>query len=152
MSAGAIGGVGGGLGDVAGTELPERARTNRFAELESEDFINVLVQELSNQDPFEPHDSAQILEQLSSLRNIESQATLQDRIQELVLQNEISQAGGLIGRVVQGLTEDGDRVEGQVTSVRVKDGQAVLELDTGQRLPMTRVERIGEGGGEAVGG
>lgn len=150
MSAGAIGGIGGGLGAVQGTELPERAQTNRFAELDSDDFVKVLVQELSNQDPFEPHDSAQILEQLSSLRNIESQATLQDRIEELVLQNEIAQAGGLIGRLVQGLTEDGDRVEGEVTSVRVRDGQAVLELDTGQRLPMARVERIaGEGGGSS---
>ena len=144
MSAGMIGGATGNFGPVQGTELPGRAQSNRFAELESTEFIKVLVQELSNQDPFEPHDSAQIPEQLSSLRNIESQATLQEQIKNLVLQNEVAQAGGMIGRMVEGLDENGSRIDGVVTSVRVKDGKAVLELDTGKQLPMSRVERIAD--------
>lgn len=152
MAAGAIGGAMSGMGGVQGTELPEGARTNRFAELESTDFVNVLVQELSNQDPFEPNDSAQILEQLSSLRNIESQNQLQDRIKDLVLQNEIAQAGGMIGRMVQGLDEGGNRIDGVVTSVRIKEGKAVLELDTGKQLPMSRVERIADEGGDTATG
>ncbi|MEX2672953.1 MAG: flagellar hook capping FlgD N-terminal domain-containing protein [Phycisphaeraceae bacterium] len=117
---------------------------NKFAELSSEEFMKILVTELTTQDPMEPNDSAQILEQLSSLRNIESQMDLQDQLQNLVLQNQVSQASGLIGNMVRGLNEQNDRVEGVVTSVRVSEGNAMLELDTGQRLPMSRVEMISQ--------
>lgn len=147
MSAGIMGTTMPGIGMPQAVETPERAKTNRFAELDSSEFIKVLVQELTNQDPFEPHDSAQILEQLSSLRNIESQTQLQDQLKTLVLQNEIAQAGGMIGRMVQGLDESNNRIEGVVTSVRVEGSRAVLELDTGKRLAMNRVERITEATG-----
>ena len=50
---------------------------NRFAELSTEDFMRVLFTELQNQDPLKPQDSSKMLEQLSSLRNIESQLTQQ---------------------------------------------------------------------------
>lgn len=115
---------------------------NRFGDLESGEFIKILTSELTNQDPFEPNDSAQVLEQLSSLRNIESQSALQDQLESLVLQNQIAQASGMIGKEVQGLDEQNRRLAGEVVSVRVQEGKAVLELDTGQTLSMSRVERI----------
>lgn len=136
MSSGAISGL-----DSAG--LPNSTlQGSRFDELTSEEFVKILVTELTNQDPFKPNDSAQILEQLSSLRNIESQMSLQKQLQSLVLQNQIAQASGLIGKAVQGLDDQNNRVWGVVTSVRVADGQALLELDTGRTLPMGRVELI----------
>ena len=119
---------------------------NPFADMSSSDFVRVLTAELTTQDPFEPADSSQILEQISSLRNIESQMTLQDQLKDLVLQNELTQAGGLIGRMVEGLSESNDRVSGLVTAVRVVDGEAILELDTGKSLPMGRVERVMQAG------
>lgn len=117
---------------------------NPFGSLDSGEFVKVMLEEMSNQDPFKPNDTAAILEQLSSLRNIESQSSLQEALQTLVLQNGVAQAGGMIGKVVQGLLEDGRRVYGKVTSVRVVDGEASLELDTGASLPLDRVELISE--------
>jgi len=117
---------------------------NPFGSLDSGAFIKVMLEEMSNQDPFKPNDTSQILEQLSSLRNIESQTSLQKALQTLVLQNGVAQAGGMIGKEVQGLLEDGRRVSGLVTSVRVMDGKAYLELDTGASLPLDRVEKIAQ--------
>ncbi len=134
MSAGSIGGAG-----LGATGAPS---SNRFAEMKSEDFIRVLVEELSNQDPFSPQDSGALLEQLSSLRNIESQMSLQGKLETLVLQNEVSAASGMIGQMVSGLDENNNPVVGLVTSVRVQAGKAVLELDTGHALPMDHVTRI----------
>ena len=132
MSAGAIGGL-------SGAAAPQ---VNRFAELNSQDFIQVMLAELSNQDPFEPTDSTAVLEQLSSLRNIESQLELQEKLESLVLQNQIAIAGGMIGKSVQGLDVTNDRIGGVVTAVRVVDGEAILELDSGKTLPLDRVTRI----------
>ena len=140
MSAGALTGA---SGVGAAQQSQDGARqTNKFADLSSTEFVDILVQELTNQSPFKPNDSSKILEQLSSLRNIESQTQLQDKLGDLVLQNQVSRASGMIGKMVEGLDGNNDRINGLVTSVRVADDKAILELDTGKTLDMDRVERI----------
>lgn len=146
MSAGLIGGAAG-AGVLNATQQAQRGENNRFGELNSDEFVKILITELTNQDPFEPNDSAAILEQLSSLRTIESQTALQDKLESLVLQNSIAQAGALIGRLVQGLDQSNERISGLVTAVRVADGEAVLELDTGLSLSLDRVELISDAPG-----
>ena len=141
MSAGAIGGVGSSAVGSAG----------RFAELTSEEFINIMLSELANQNPFEPQDSSALLEQLSSLRNIESQLSLQQQLESLVLQNQIASAGGLIGKMAEGLGENNSRVSGLVTSVRVEDDTVYLELDTGRSLAMNQVTQIAGAKSETAG-
>ena len=154
MSAGAINSAASVLQSQQQSESGAAAATgeNKFAQLSSTEFVNILVKELTNQNPFKPQDSSKILKQLSSLRTIESQTQLQDQLESLVSQNEVAQASGMIGKMVQGLAEDGDRISGLVTSVRVRNDQAILELDTGKRLPMSRVERITDnhGGSEST--
>ena len=118
------------------------APRNRFAEISSDEFVRILVTELTSQDPLDPTDSSAILEQLASLRTIESQMSLQDQLETLILQHQVGQAGAMIGRVVEGLDPNNDAVAGQVVAVRVVNGQAMLELDTGRELPMDRVTRI----------
>jgi len=135
MSSGAIAGV----GATGSSVIP-----NGFAALESEDFIKVLITELTNQDPLDPQDSGALLEQLSSLRNIESQLALKEQIENLVLQNQVATAGGLIGKLVVGLNRSNDLVEGLVTSIRIEDGNTLLELDTGQVLEIERLTQISE--------
>jgi len=135
-------------GAISGSFLPQTQQkqvdSNAFAELDSGEFLNILLTELTNQDPFEPNDSQALLEQLSALRNIESQTALQDKLEALVLQNNISQAGSLLGKVVEGLNANGDKLGGQVMSVRVVDGKAELELDTGRTLALERITRVTE--------
>ncbi len=113
-----------------------------FSELSSEEFVQILVTELTNQDPFEPTDSAAVLEQLSSLRNIESQLSLQNKLESLVTQNAVSQASSMIGKLVEGLDTTNTNVRGMVTSVRVKDGKAELELDTGRVINLDKITLV----------
>ncbi len=117
--------------------------TNRgFAELSSEEFIKVLVTELQNQDPLDPQDTTALLEQLSSLRNIESQTSLQDELADLVKQNQVSAAGNMIGKVVQGIDTTNTNATGIVTSVRVTSEGVFLELDNGRTMSMNQVTAI----------
>ncbi len=135
-------------------------RSNGFGALNSEEFVKILITELANQDPFQPQDSAAILEQLSSLRNIEGQMQLQDKLESLVqqniesqsflheqmnvflLQNQLVTAGSTIGKYVEGYTADGQRASGVVTSVRVEDERVFVELDNGKTLLMAHVTHI----------
>jgi len=124
MSAGAIGGA------TAGVSA--KSSVSGFGEIDSGQFMKILLSEMSNQDPFKPQDSGALLEQLSSLRNIESQLSLQKQLESLVLQNGLSSAAGMIGKDIEGLDAANDKVSGVVTSVRVENGKAILELSSGK--------------------
>jgi flagellar basal-body rod modification protein FlgD len=116
--------------------------TDKFASLSSTQFMNIMLSELKNQDPLQPQDTTKMLDQLSSLRNIESQTSLQDSLKSLVSQNQISSAGAMIGKSVEGLDASNNSISGLVTSVRVVDNKAMLELDNGKSLEMGRVTSI----------
>jgi len=156
------------VSSLASATTPVARSAGGFADLSSAQFIKVLITELSHQDPFEPQDSGALLEQLSSLRNIESQMTLQDKLEQLVkdnaasmnslqdhletllFQNQVVTAGNLIGRDIEGMTDDGKTVTGKVTSVRMSGARIVLALDSGEDVGMERVTRMFTGDGDAV--
>lgn len=131
--------------DVTRTQQQDKAK-NGFAELSSEEFIKIITNEMSNQDPLKPNDTTALMEQLSTLMNIESQSQLQSSMSELVSQNAISSAGGMIGGFVEGLNDSGQSVSGVVQSLRIEDGKAIFVLDGGQEMPAenaTRLENLG---------
>lgn len=115
---------------------------NAFSALNSEQFVKIMFTELSNQDPLKPNDSSALLQQMSSLRSIQSDIDLSTKLQTIVSQNQLAGAGGLIGKYVSGLAADNTRVSGRVDSVsRTADGP-VLNLDTGARVPFSSVDEM----------
>lgn len=131
--------IGAASADPVGASASSRSR---FSEMSSEDFIRVMFTELSNQDPFQPNDSAALLQQLSSIRSIESDAQLTKQLKAIVSQNQLAGAGSLIGKAVQGLTPDANRVAGQVVSVARQGDEVSLLLDSGWVVPMNNLEAI----------
>lgn len=127
-----------------GTLLAERP--NGFSELTSEQFVKIIFTELGNQDPLQPNDSKALLEQLSSIRSIQSDLDLSRRLEAIVTQNELSSASGMIGRRVSGLNESNTRVQDVVTSVSRTSSGAVLNLRGGDRVALRNVDQILEGG------
>lgn len=134
-----------GIGVPAPGAATGASAANRFAEMTAEDFTRIIFTELSNQDPLAPNDSGALLQQLSSLRSIQSDMMLAERLQTIVSQNELASASGLIGRTISGLAEDGSRAIGIVRAVsRTKDGVVLTvgEAGAGKRVPMSSVDRI----------
>src|SRR5690606_16146731 len=115
------------IGDVMGAAGAVRNTPNQFREMSSEEFINIIFTELSNQDPFEPTDSAALLQQLSSIRSIESDVKLSQQLETLVHENQLASAGNLIGKIVGGLTQDNQRVAGWVVSAHREGNDVYLE-------------------------
>ena len=127
--------------DATDTALRSTA-ANGFSSMKSEDFIRIIFTELANQDPFQPNDSAALLDQLNSIRAIESDIKLMERLDSLVFENQMASAANLIGKVVQGITTTNERVEGEVLSVARRADSLTLTLDNGARMPMDNVEQI----------
>ena len=127
---------------AAGVQSGGVGGASSFSSMDSEEFIKIIFTELQNQDPFEPNDSSALLEQLNSIRSIESDMELTDQLKSIVFQNQLSGAGNLIGRYVQGLSQEGNRVDGKVISV-IRQGDAIgIELDTGWIVEIDQVELI----------
>lgn len=124
------------------TAVTHSSGSTGYGALSSKEFMKILLTELSNQDPFDPQDSGKLMEQISSLRNIESQLQLQETLTSMVSQYQIGAAGGMIGKLVAGLDAANNEVQGLVQSVRVQGGKAYLELDSGSLLAMDRVLAI----------
>jgi flagellar hook assembly protein FlgD len=110
--------------------------------MSTEDFIRIIFTELSHQDPFKPNDSAALLEQLNSIRSIESDIKLTEQLQSLVSENQLAAASGMIGKFIGGLSEENVRVAGFVVSAVRRGDSTALELDNGWFVPISNVETI----------
>lgn len=110
--------------------------------LTSADFSKIIFTELSKQDPMQPSDTKALLEQISTLRSIQSNADLTDNLKKLVSQSEFSSAASLIGKRVSGVSTANARATGAVQSVvRTTDG-AFVQLTTGEKIGLSNLDQI----------
>ena len=132
----------GASGAVASTQ-PDRGLDT----LSSEDFFQILVTELQQQDPFEPADTSDMISQVSQIRSIELSGKLNDTLGQLAGQQQWAGVSELIGKYVTADIPLGDgsvaSIQGVVTGVRFgSDGTPLLELDTGEALPADLVTHV----------
>src|SRR5918993_3686459 len=131
-----------GLGTTSaanGTSATGASPARKNFQLETEDFIKMMITQLQNQDPMEPAKNQELLAQMSQIGQLQSATTLQESLKGMVLQNQIGAAAGLIGKTVQGLDNADQPVTGLVNSVKVTADGVNLELDSGKSLPLSRV-------------
>lgn len=116
-----------------------------FGRLKTDEFVEIIFSELQNQDPLQPNDSQALLEQLSSIRSIQSDIELADRMDAIAAQGQLTEAAAMIGRFVSGLDENSERVADWVGSVSRTDGGIVLNLTGGQRVPIGQIDEVLDG-------
>ena len=132
------------INGVNGSNSTSSSTRNRFEELTSEDFMKIMFTELTNQDPLEPQDSQALLEQINTLRSIESSTQLMDQLSQLVQQNQFSVAGTMVGKSIVGLDENFYPVRGRVQAASLEGDRIVLTLENGERVPFDNVETVFE--------
>lgn len=114
---------------VLGQQSAESATGHdAFADVNLDEFLGLLLAEMQNQDPLEPMDNQEILQQISQIREIESNSRLTDTLEALRLGQAMSTASSLIGRWIDALADDGTRLSGQVERVSVVDGKPKLHV------------------------
>ena len=116
--------------------------TNRFAEMESDDFLRIIFTELTNQDPLAPSDTSALLEQLNSIRSIESDLQLTNQLKALVTENQLASASSVLGKTIVGLTETLDSTTGVAVSARREGDKISVELDNGNVVPFESITHV----------
>ena len=114
------------------------------ADLSGDDFFKLLITQLTNQDPLEPTSNQELLQQISSIRDIELSTTLTESLQRLAGQQQFGSASTLIGQYVTSVPgADGNVHAGVVVGVKFdSSGQPTLQLSTGVELAMNQLASI----------
>lgn len=121
-----------------------KAQNQTFSALGTADFFNLLISQLTNQDPFEPTGNEELFTQIASIRDIELSSTLTASLESLLGSERFSSASALIGRHVTALPDaDGNVRTGITTGVRLEaGGKPILQLSNGAELSLDRVDTI----------
>lgn len=101
---------------------------NSIQDLDLDVFLNLMLTELQNQDPLNPMDNQEMLNTISQIREISANDKLAGTLDSVLLGQNVSTATSLIGTKVEGLTDDGRRVTGDVQNVAINDGEPLLDL------------------------
>ncbi len=97
------------------------------------EFLQLLVAQLKNQDPTSPTDPTTFVSQLASFSGVEQQVNTNSLLNSLLTQSAISQAGALVGHTVT--SADGS-VSGQVASVQITSSGSQATLSNGQTVSL----------------
>lgn len=108
-----------------------------FNDLNTNDFLSLLLEELQNQDPLNPMDNAEMIQQIGLIREIGATDTLTNTLTDLSHSQELVTASNLIGQTVNGLSDDSTNVNGTVDRVTVstdpENGNRSVKVHVGQQ-------------------
>jgi flagellar basal-body rod modification protein FlgD len=115
-------------------------------ELEDQ-FLQLLVAQLKNQDPLSPMENEEFVSELAQLQALDQQEQLTRTNAELLLQSSLATGASLIGKEISGIvTVAGQNVQttGVVQSVRVEAGNVLYQtqLQDGSTVSMASGDLI----------
>ncbi len=120
-------------------------------ELGRDAFMSLLVSQLKNQDPLAPTSNDQMLAQLAQFSSLEQLEELNDNLvglavlqQSNALMDQLTSSSALIGQYVKYTDPDsGSEAWGDVSSVKITDGLAVLNIG-GKDVPLVNVLEVSQ--------
>ena len=117
------------INGIQGTQGQQTGDANQpLRELDLSAFIKLMVTELQNQDPLNPMENSEILQQISQIRQIGESEKLTTTLDSVLLNQNLSSASSLLGKNIKALTDDGTAVDGTVERVSVVKGVPRLHV------------------------
>ncbi|TWU45941.1 Basal-body rod modification protein FlgD [Novipirellula aureliae] len=102
--------------DTTGTSTA----SDGFAGVDIDSFMKLLLTELQNQDPLDPTENSEMIQQIGQIREIGATDKLTSTLSNLSSSQELVTASSLIGRSVTGLADDASQVDGVVDRITVE--------------------------------
>ena len=117
-------------------------RTTGTTELGQDAFLQLMMKQMQYQDPLEPMDNSEMLQQQAQFTQI---SELQKINAALNSSNQIMQASSLIGKTVTLINPDNpqETLEGKVTEAKINSNGASIVLD-GKDYPLDTILSIKE--------
>lgn len=126
--------------------------TNPLREVDMNAFLKLMIAELQNQDPLNPMDNAQMLQQIGEIRQIGATDLLTETLNQVLTGQGLTNASSLIGKKIKALTDDAKEIEGTVDRVTVEvarskttgqEGSRTIKvLVNGQKISLDNVREV----------
>lgn len=118
-------------------------------QVDSQEFLSLLIAQLRNQSPLEPQDNNEFVAQLAQFSSLESTQNLNARMdllaqmqQESLTLQQLSQGSALIGRQIDYIDPNtGEEATGSVESVSVDQGLVQMRVG-GEDIPLGYLVRV----------
>ena len=126
--------------DMLGTYGMDGSSTSSAVEESDKDvFLNLLITQMQYQDPLEPTSNEAFLAQMAQFSSLEQ---MQNLNQSFTMQQGYDLVGKtIIGKQINGVTQETSYVEGVVESVVLKAGETYLRVD-GKDIKMSGIEAV----------
>jgi flagellar basal-body rod modification protein FlgD len=105
------------------------ALTNPTSNLNLQDFMKILLTQLTYQDPLKPMDNEQFMSQIAQFTTLEQSQQLNDKIDKLLAIQSATQSIGLIGKIVDVNASSGP-LSGTVKAMSISNGDPQLTITT----------------------
>ena len=106
-----------------------------------DEFMQLLVTQLKNQDPLSPVEQQDFIGQLAQFSTLEGIESLNANFSDMLRVQELTQGAELLGKNVEFYDSLGVAEQGTVDAVRVEDQRVVMEVN-GRDVSITDVQRI----------
>lgn len=128
---------------VSNQTTPTPAGADRIPKqaLGQEDFLKLLVAQLTTQDPLSPQKDTEFIAQMAQFNSLEQSRGMMADLSQMRTDQEFARAHGLLGRQVEIQTQDGKTVQGMVKAVQVVDGRPQL-LVGGETYELSQVNSV----------
>src|SRR5436190_3250351 len=95
---------------------------NAINDIDMNTFLKLMITELQQQDPLNPMDNKDMLNQIAQIRAVGASDQLTKTLNSVLLGQNITSATNLIGADVSALTDDGQAITGIVNRVSIDKG------------------------------
>ena len=117
------------------------ANTARSNELDSSQFMQILLAQLTHQNPLEPMDNAEMMSQFSQLNSLQELRGINTSMESVSAASQTTYMTSLIGKTVKASRADGKIIEGVVEGV-VTDVESPQVLIGDERVDLIDVLEI----------
>jgi flagellar basal-body rod modification protein FlgD len=108
--------------------------------LGKDDFLQLLVAQLKNQDPMSPVGDKEFIAQLAQFNSLEQMQSLNNKFMEMIQWQQLSQSSSLIGKKIDAINSE-SAITGLVTEVRISSAGPILKVD-GKDVALGDITRI----------
>ncbi len=106
----------------------QQQRLDPFANLNLNDFIQMMITELQNQDPSNPMSSDEMLQEITQMGQISTAEQMTTTLTGMETGQNLSNASAMIGMQIEGQDANGNPISGTVSSVTIANGSPTLNV------------------------
>jgi flagellar basal-body rod modification protein FlgD len=127
---------------TSGTDNSSTPKLGKAAGMGKDDFMQLLVAQLKNQDPMKPMEDKEFITQLAQFSALEAMEKVNTQLEELIGAQSLTQAATLIGKNVTAKLESGETITGTISQVKMLAGQPTAVVN-GREIDTSLITVIG---------